>query len=90
MPSVAELRDKSPAELQAELRTVQRALVGLRAEISNQASENTAGLGKLRREIAQIKTVLRAKLAADATPAAAASAPPPAAADATATEAASS
>ena len=63
---IQDLRSNSMDELRTELLKIQRALFGLRTQISNQASENTAGLGKLKREIAQVKTVLREKVGADA------------------------
>ena len=50
---------KSDDELRKEIHDIRRAWFGLRTEIANQASDNTAGLGKLRRELARIKTVLR-------------------------------
>ncbi len=56
---IGELRGKSEEELHKELHSIQRALLGLSTQLANQASENTAGVGKLRREIAQVKTVLR-------------------------------
>ena len=59
---IQDLRSNSVDELRTELLKIQRALFGLRTQISNQASENTAGLGKLKREIAQVKTVLREKV----------------------------
>ncbi len=54
-----QLKAKSDAELRKEIHDVQRAWFGLRTEIANQASSNTAGLGKLRRELARIKTISR-------------------------------
>ena len=66
------LRGSTVEELRAELHSVQRALFGLRTEISHQASENTAGLRKLRREIAQVKTVINEKSSKAPAPAGAA------------------
>lgn len=58
-----ELRDKSAAELRDELLAAQRSLMGLRIQLVHQASENTSGLGRLKREVAQIKTAIREKQA---------------------------
>lgn len=54
----AELADKSDADLRTELKSVQRALYGLRVGLANQSTENTSGVHKLRRDVARIKTLL--------------------------------
>ncbi len=54
-----ELRGKDAAELRDELLAAQRSLMGLRIQLVHQASENTSGLGRLKREVAQIKTAIR-------------------------------
>ena len=54
-----DLLSKSEQELRTELVSVQRALFGVRVGYANQATENTAAIRKLRKEIARIKTLLR-------------------------------
>ena len=56
-----ELREKSVPELRKEVVDIQRALFGMRLQLANQASENTASLSKLKRDIARVKTVLNEK-----------------------------
>ncbi len=57
----SDLRAKSPAELQEELLALRRAQLGLRVQIATQQQNNTSQLGKTRRDIARVKTVLREK-----------------------------
>jgi len=57
----SELRKKSAAELQQELLTLSRAQLGLRVQLATQQQSNTSLLGKTRRDIARVKTVLREK-----------------------------
>lgn len=61
MADMKELRAKEPAALRADLESMQRALFALRVGMANQAATKTSNLGKLRREIAQVKTVMREK-----------------------------
>ncbi len=57
----SELRAKSVAELQEELLAQSRAQFGLRMQLATQQMTNTSQLGKTRREIARIKTILKEK-----------------------------
>ncbi len=54
-------QDKSDAELVSTLFTRERELVGARFKHSTGQLENTASVGGLRRQIARIKTELRAR-----------------------------
>jgi large subunit ribosomal protein L29 len=56
-----DLRAKSPAELQEELLSLRRAQLGLRVQLATQQQTNTSQLGKTKRDIARVKTVLREK-----------------------------
>ncbi len=57
----SDLRAKSAAELQEELLALRRAQLGLRVQIATQQQTNTSQLGKTRRDIARVKTVLKEK-----------------------------
>ena len=57
----SELRAKSAAELQEELLTLRRAQLGLRVQLATQQQTNTSQLGKTKRDIARVKTVLKEK-----------------------------
>jgi large subunit ribosomal protein L29 len=57
----SELKTKSVAELQQELLSLNKAQFGLRMQIATQQLTNTSQLGKVRRDIARVKTVLREK-----------------------------
>ena len=57
----SELRSKSAAELQEELLALRRAQLGLRVQLATQQQSNTSQLGKTRRDIARVKTVLKEK-----------------------------
>lgn len=57
----SELRTKSAVELQEELLALKRAQVGLRVQLATQQQNNTSLVGKTRRDIARVKTVLREK-----------------------------
>jgi len=57
----SELREKSAAELQEELLALRRAQLGLRVQLATQQQTNTSQLGKTRRDIARVKTVLKEK-----------------------------
>ena len=59
--AAAPLREKSVEQLQEELLSLRRAQLGLRVQIATQQQNNTAQLGKTRREIARVKTVLKEK-----------------------------
>jgi large subunit ribosomal protein L29 len=57
----SELKAKSTAELQQELLDLNRAQFSLRMQLATQQLSNTSQLGKTRRDIARVKTVLREK-----------------------------
>ena len=57
----SELKEKSVADLQQELLSLTKAQFGLRMQIATQQLTNTSQLGKVRRDIARVKTVLREK-----------------------------
>lgn len=58
---VSELRQKSPEELQKELLASRRAMLSLRVQASTQQLTNTSQFGKVRRDIARIKTLQHEK-----------------------------
>ncbi len=57
----SELRGKSAEELNKELESLLRAQFALRMQVATQQSNKTADLGKLKRDIARVKTVMREK-----------------------------
>jgi large subunit ribosomal protein L29 len=57
----SELKTKSVEELQQELIALNKAQFGLRMQIATQQLTNTSQLGKVRRDIARVKTVLKEK-----------------------------
>ncbi|OGA20869.1 MAG: 50S ribosomal protein L29 [Betaproteobacteria bacterium RIFCSPLOWO2_02_FULL_67_26] len=57
----AELKAKSPDELQQELNSLLRAQFNLRMQKATQQLTNTSQLGKVRRDIARVRTVLAQK-----------------------------
>jgi len=57
----SELKTKSVEDLQQELLSLSKAQFGLRMQIATQQLSNTSQLGKVRRDIARVKTVLREK-----------------------------
>lgn len=56
-----ELRDKSEAELEKELLDLRKAQFGLRMQAATQQLSNTSQIGRVRRDIARVKTVQREK-----------------------------
>ncbi|ANN69220.1 50S ribosomal protein L29 [Bordetella bronchialis] len=56
-----ELRSKDAAELQKELESLLRAQFGLRMQKATQQLANTSQLGKVRKDIARVRTVLTEK-----------------------------
>jgi large subunit ribosomal protein L29 len=54
----SELRGKDQAALQKELNDLLKAQFGLRMQVATQQLANTAQLGKVRRDIARVKTVM--------------------------------
>jgi large subunit ribosomal protein L29 len=83
---VKEMRDKETGHLQHELAEQQKHLYTLRTQSVTEKLEDPSQLGKTRRQIAQLKTLLRqreleaAKTAAKETPATPVAAKEPAAA----------
>jgi len=57
----SDLRAKSDSELQQELNSLLRAQFGLRMQKATQQLTNTSQLGKTRRDIARVRTLLAAK-----------------------------
>ena len=56
-----EMRAKSPEELNKELIELRKAQFSLRMQVATQQLTKTTELGRVKREIAQIKTVLTEK-----------------------------
>lgn len=57
----SELKAKSVADLQQELLSLTKAQFGLRMQLATQQLTNTSQIGKVRRDIARVKTVLKEK-----------------------------
>ena len=57
----SELRTKDVAELQTELESLLKAQFGLRMQRATQQLTNTSQIGKVRRDIARVRTLLREK-----------------------------
>ena len=57
----SELRVKSPADLEQELLSLTKAQFGLRMQVATQQLSNNSQLGKVRRDIARVKTILTEK-----------------------------
>ncbi|MBC9073388.1 50S ribosomal protein L29 [Thauera sp. CAU 1555] len=57
----SELRAKSAGELNQELLDLLKAQFSLRMQLATQQLSNTSQLGKVRRDIARVRTVLREK-----------------------------
>lgn len=60
----SELRAKSDADLQKELLDLRKAQFGLRMQVATQQLTNTSQVGKVRKDIARVKTIQREKAAA--------------------------
>lgn len=60
----SELRQKNDAELNKELLDLRKAQFSLRMQVATQQLSNTSQLGKVRKDIARIKTIQREKAAA--------------------------
>ncbi len=58
---IQEMREKTVDELKAAVVDCKKQLFDLRVQKSLNKLENTAQIGKVKKEIAQIKTVLREK-----------------------------
>ena len=59
----SELRAKSAEELKKELADLLKAQFGLRMQHATQQLSNTSQIGKLRRDIARVRTVMKEKAA---------------------------
>jgi large subunit ribosomal protein L29 len=60
----SELRAKNDADLQKELLELRKAQFGLRMQVATQQLTNTSQVGKVRKDIARIKTIQREKAVA--------------------------
>lgn len=58
-----ELRAKDAAELNKELLELRKSQFSLRMQVATQQLQNTSQLGKVRKDIARVKTLLREKVA---------------------------
>ena len=58
------IRDRSDADLQKELLDLRKAQFGLRMQMATQQLTNTSQVGKVRKDIARVKTIQREKAAA--------------------------
>ena len=58
-----ELRGKTDSELQKELESLLKAQFSLRMQNATQQLTNTSQMGKVRRDIARVRTVMREKAA---------------------------
>jgi large subunit ribosomal protein L29 len=56
-----ELREKSEADLNKELLDLRKAQFGLRMQVATQQLANTSQIGKVRKDIARVKTIQREK-----------------------------
>lgn len=59
--NASELRAKSVEELNTELLELLKAQFSLRMQLATQQLNNTSQLGKVRRDIARVRTLLREK-----------------------------
>jgi large subunit ribosomal protein L29 len=59
-----EMRAKSPEDLNKELLSLRKAQFSLRMQVATQQLTKTTELGRVKREIAQIKTILNEKAGA--------------------------
>ena len=57
----SEIRNKSEADLQKELNELLKAQFSLRMQIATQQLTKTSELGKVRRDIARVRTVMTEK-----------------------------
>jgi large subunit ribosomal protein L29 len=60
----SDLRQKSDADLAKELLDLRKAQFSLRMQLATQQLNNTSQLGKVRKDIARVKTLQREKAAA--------------------------
>jgi large subunit ribosomal protein L29 len=59
--NASEMKAKSAAELQVELLALTKAQFGLRMQLATQQLTDNSQLGKVRRDIARVKTILKQK-----------------------------
>lgn len=59
-----ELRAKNAADLNKELLELRKAQFSMRMQVATQQLQNTSQIGKVRKDIARVKTLLREKAAA--------------------------
>lgn len=59
--NVKEMRAKSPEDLNKELLELRKAQFSLRMQVATQQLTKTTELGRVKREVAQIKTILNEK-----------------------------
>jgi large subunit ribosomal protein L29 len=64
---IQEIREHSDEQLLTELAALERRLFDLRAQGATEKIQATSELGKARKDIARIKTVMQQRLAATAT-----------------------
>ena len=57
----SELREKNPAELQQELNDLLKAQFSLRMQVATQQLTNNSQIGKVRRDIARVRTIISEK-----------------------------
>jgi large subunit ribosomal protein L29 len=62
--NTTELRAKNDVDLQKELLDLRKAQFGLRMQVATQQLTNTSQVGKVRKDIARVKTIQREKAAA--------------------------
>lgn len=62
MATAQEFRSQDDAGLKKELESLLKAQFGLRMQLATQQSSNTSQLGKLRRDIARVRTIMRERL----------------------------
>ena len=63
--NASELRAKDPEALNKELGELLKAHFSLRMQIATQQLNNTSQLGKTRRDIARVRTVMKEKVVAE-------------------------
>ncbi|MBI5862887.1 MAG: 50S ribosomal protein L29 [Rugosibacter sp.] len=54
---ISELRSKNSDELQNELLSLRKAQFGLRMQVATQQLSNTSQIGKVRKDVARVKTI---------------------------------
>jgi large subunit ribosomal protein L29 len=60
----SELRAKNDADLEKELLELRKAQFSMRMQLATQQLTNTSQIGKVRKDIARVKTIKREKAAA--------------------------